>query len=38
MAGRLPMGLQLAATQARDDRLLSVAAWCEARLPFRALE
>ena len=37
MAGRLPMGLQLAAPQARDDRLLSVAAWCEAQLPFRAL-
>jgi Asp-tRNA(Asn)/Glu-tRNA(Gln) amidotransferase A subunit family amidase len=37
MAGRLPMGLQLAAPQGHDDRLLSVAAWCEARLPFRAL-
>ena len=37
MAGRLPMGLQLAAPQEHDDRLLSVAAWCEARLPFPAL-
>ena len=37
MAGRLPMGLQLAAPQEHDDRLLSVAAWCEARLPFQAL-
>jgi Asp-tRNA(Asn)/Glu-tRNA(Gln) amidotransferase A subunit family amidase len=37
VAGRLPMGLQLAAPQAHDDRLLAVAAWCEARLPFRAL-
>jgi amidase len=36
-AGRLPMGLQLAAPHGRDDRLLSVAAWCEARLPFSAL-
>jgi amidase len=38
LAGRLPMGLQLAAPQEHDDRVLSVAAWCEARLPFRALE
>jgi Asp-tRNA(Asn)/Glu-tRNA(Gln) amidotransferase A subunit family amidase len=38
MAGRLPMGLQLAAPRDRDDHLLSVAAWCEARLPFRALD
>jgi Asp-tRNA(Asn)/Glu-tRNA(Gln) amidotransferase A subunit family amidase len=37
MAGRLPMGLQLAAPQGHDDRLLSAAAWCEARLPFRPL-
>ena len=35
--GGLPMGLQLAAPQGRDDSLLSVAAWCEARLPFRGL-
>jgi Asp-tRNA(Asn)/Glu-tRNA(Gln) amidotransferase A subunit family amidase len=38
MEGRLPMGLQLAAPRERDDHLLSVAAWCEARLPFRALQ
>jgi Asp-tRNA(Asn)/Glu-tRNA(Gln) amidotransferase A subunit family amidase len=37
MAGRLPMGLQLAAPQGHDDHVLSVASWCEARLPFRAL-
>jgi Asp-tRNA(Asn)/Glu-tRNA(Gln) amidotransferase A subunit family amidase len=35
--GGLPMGLQLAAPQGRDDALLAVAAWCEARLPFRGL-
>jgi Asp-tRNA(Asn)/Glu-tRNA(Gln) amidotransferase A subunit family amidase len=34
---RLPMGLQLAAPQRCDDRLLAVAAWCEARLPYRGL-
>jgi Asp-tRNA(Asn)/Glu-tRNA(Gln) amidotransferase A subunit family amidase len=33
----LPMGLQLAAPQGRDDTLLATAAWCEARLPFRGL-
>ena len=37
LAGRLPMGLQLAAPQRRDDALLAVAAWCEARLPFRGI-
>ena len=37
LVDRLPMGLQLAAPQGRDDRLLAVAAWCEARLPFRGL-
>ena len=36
-APALPIGLQLAAPQGRDDHLLSVAAWCEARLPFRGL-
>jgi len=36
-AQRLPIGLQLAAPQGRDDHLLAVAAWCEARLPFRGL-
>ena len=33
----LPLGLQLAANAGADDRLLSVAAWCQARLPFRGL-
>ena len=33
----LPLGLQLAANAGGDDRLLAVAAWCEARLPFRGL-
>jgi Asp-tRNA(Asn)/Glu-tRNA(Gln) amidotransferase A subunit family amidase len=33
----LPLGLQLAAATAHDDRLLSVAAWCEARLSFQGL-
>jgi Asp-tRNA(Asn)/Glu-tRNA(Gln) amidotransferase A subunit family amidase len=33
----LPIGLQLAAPQRHDDRLLAVAAWCESRLPFRGL-
>ena len=36
-AQRLPMGLQLAAPRGCDDRLLAVAAWCEARLPYRGL-
>ncbi len=35
--GRMPVGLQLAAPQFCDDRLLSAAAWCGARLPFRGL-
>ncbi len=33
----LPLGLQLAATPGRDERLLAVAQWCEARLPFKGL-
>lgn len=37
MADGMPMGVQLAAPQGRDDRLLAVAAWCEARLPFSQL-
>ncbi len=37
MLGALPVGLQLAAPQGRDDRLLSVAAWCEGELPFAGL-
>lgn len=31
----LPVGLQLAAPQGRDDTLLSAAAWCEQRIAFR---
>jgi len=34
---RMPIGLQLAAPQGRDDSLLAVAAWCGARLTFRGL-
>lgn len=37
MLGALPIGLQVAAPQGRDDRLLSVAAWCERELPFAGL-
>jgi amidase len=33
----LPLGLQLVAPAGDDARLLSVAAWCEARLPFAGL-
>ena len=33
----LPLGLQLAAGPGRDDRLLAVAQWCEARLGFKGL-
>ena len=36
-AEHMPMGLQLAAPRGCDDRLLAVAAWCEARLPYRGL-
>ena len=36
-AENMPMGLQLAAPRGCDDRLLGVAAWCEARLPYRGL-
>jgi Asp-tRNA(Asn)/Glu-tRNA(Gln) amidotransferase A subunit family amidase len=36
-AGGLPLGMQLAAPQGADDRLLGAAAWCEARLPFAPL-
>ena len=31
----LPLGMQLASPAGDDDRLLAVAAWCEARLPFK---
>ncbi len=33
----LPLGLQFAAGPGRDDRLLAVAQWCEARFGFRGL-
>jgi amidase len=33
----LPIGLQLAAPQGRDDSLLSAAAWCEQRIAFHGL-
>ncbi|HXU52787.1 MAG TPA: amidase [Casimicrobiaceae bacterium] len=36
-SNRLPLGMQLASTAGNDDALLSVAAWIEARLPFRGL-
>jgi Asp-tRNA(Asn)/Glu-tRNA(Gln) amidotransferase A subunit family amidase len=31
----LPLGMQLATPAGTDDRLLAIAAWCEARLPFK---
>lgn len=34
LADGLPVGLQLAAPQGRDDSLLAAAAWCEARIRF----
>lgn len=36
-AAHLPLGMQLFATPGNDAKLLAVAAWCEARLPFRGL-
>jgi Asp-tRNA(Asn)/Glu-tRNA(Gln) amidotransferase A subunit family amidase len=33
----LPLALQIAAVAGADDRLLSVARWCERRLPFKGL-
>jgi Asp-tRNA(Asn)/Glu-tRNA(Gln) amidotransferase A subunit family amidase len=33
----MPLGMQLATTAGDDDRLLAVATWCEARLPFKGL-
>jgi Asp-tRNA(Asn)/Glu-tRNA(Gln) amidotransferase A subunit family amidase len=33
----MPIGMQLSAAAGADDRLLAVASWCEARLPFRGL-
>jgi Asp-tRNA(Asn)/Glu-tRNA(Gln) amidotransferase A subunit family amidase len=37
LAQQMPVGLQLAAPQNCDDRLLAMAAWCGARLTFRGL-
>jgi Asp-tRNA(Asn)/Glu-tRNA(Gln) amidotransferase A subunit family amidase len=36
-ANGLPLGMQLATPAGADDRLLAVAAWCEARLAFKGL-
>ncbi len=36
-ANGLPLGMQLAAPAGKDDRLLAVAAWCEACLSFKGL-
>lgn len=36
-AARLPIGMQLFAAPGNDAKLLAVASWCEARLPFRGL-
>jgi Asp-tRNA(Asn)/Glu-tRNA(Gln) amidotransferase A subunit family amidase len=36
-AHRLPLGMQLFAATGNDAKLLAIAAWCEARLPFRGL-
>jgi Asp-tRNA(Asn)/Glu-tRNA(Gln) amidotransferase A subunit family amidase len=33
----LPIGLQLIGPSREDDRTLSIAAWCEAHLPFTGL-
>ncbi|HET7096127.1 MAG TPA: amidase [Casimicrobiaceae bacterium] len=33
----MPLGMQLATVAGADDKLLAVAAWCEARLPFKGL-
>lgn len=33
----LPLGMQIAAPVGADDRLVAVAMWCEARLPFAGL-
>jgi Asp-tRNA(Asn)/Glu-tRNA(Gln) amidotransferase A subunit family amidase len=38
LVGGLPVGLQLAAPQARDDSLLAAAAWCETRIAFQGLD
>jgi Asp-tRNA(Asn)/Glu-tRNA(Gln) amidotransferase A subunit family amidase len=36
-ADGLPLGMQIACPAGADDRLLTVAAWCESKLPFRGL-
>ncbi|MDQ6619670.1 MAG: amidase [Pseudomonadota bacterium] len=36
-ASGLPVGLQIACPSGADDRLLTVAAWCESKLTFRGL-
>ena len=33
----LPLGLQIVGARDEDDRLLAVAAWCEAHVPFHGL-
>jgi Asp-tRNA(Asn)/Glu-tRNA(Gln) amidotransferase A subunit family amidase len=33
----LPLGLQIVGARDDDDRLLAVAAWCEAHIPFHGL-
>jgi Asp-tRNA(Asn)/Glu-tRNA(Gln) amidotransferase A subunit family amidase len=33
----MPLAMQLVTVAGNDDKLLSVAAWCEARLPFKGL-
>ena len=33
----MPLGVQIAAATGADDKLLALAAWCEARLPFKGL-
>ncbi len=33
----LPLGMQIATSANADDRLLSIARWCETRLPFKGL-
>jgi Asp-tRNA(Asn)/Glu-tRNA(Gln) amidotransferase A subunit family amidase len=33
----MPLGMQIAAPAGADDKLLALAAWCEARLPFKGL-
>jgi Asp-tRNA(Asn)/Glu-tRNA(Gln) amidotransferase A subunit family amidase len=37
LANGMPLGMQLASIAGADDRLLAIAQWCEARLPFRGL-